>query len=99
MGIHSTHSTQVFYVYFQIVIILRGLPGSGKSHVAKLIKVPCVHVLTTVAIDLAYSEFRDPNFEFTNELFIYFYIIYTYTCTCTCHSFKDEILNLPSLFS
>lgn len=25
--------------FFQIVIILRGLPGAGKSHVAKLIKV------------------------------------------------------------
>ena len=26
-------------IVFQIVIIMRGLPGSGKSHVAKLIRV------------------------------------------------------------
>lgn len=29
----------VGYVLGQIVIIMRGLPGSGKSHVAKLIRV------------------------------------------------------------
>ena len=27
------------FLYFQIVIILRGIPGSGKSYVAKIIKV------------------------------------------------------------
>ena len=29
----------IFCIFFQIVIILRGIPGAGKSYVAKLIKV------------------------------------------------------------
>lgn len=28
-----------FFIVFQIVVIMRGLPGSGKTHVAKLIRV------------------------------------------------------------
>lgn len=34
----STVSCLLTYL-FQIVIIMRGLPGSGKTHVAKLIRV------------------------------------------------------------
>lgn len=36
----------------KIVIILRGLPGSGKSYVAKLIKVCILHYCTLSSLNL-----------------------------------------------
>lgn len=41
----GTVSYHLTWSLFQIVIIMRGLPGSGKTHVAKLIRV-CKQPLT-----------------------------------------------------